>query len=140
MLQQIPLAGLLFALGGWGWVFWGICGRVTISIFGHWFIGYFAHNRGHRDWHVQGAAVQGHNVSWAGLITFGECWHNNHHAYPGSARIGLYAGQADPGWWVLKGLEQFGWVQDLAVPDDLPPRPELQSVRETADDLATPQP
>ena len=51
MLQQLPLGLLLFLSGGWGFVFWGICGRVTISIFGHWLIGYFAHNHGPRHWH-----------------------------------------------------------------------------------------
>ncbi len=44
--QQLPLALMLFALGGVGWVAWGICGWVTVSVFGHWLIGYFAHNEG----------------------------------------------------------------------------------------------
>ena len=126
LAQQLVLAGPRFLLGGWGFVFWGICGRVTISILGHWFIGFHAHNAGHRDWHVDGAAVQGHNVGYCGLITFGECWHNNHHAFPGSARLGLEHGQTDPGWWVLKGLERVGIVSRLIEPKDLPARPELQ--------------
>ena len=125
MLQQIPIALVLLGLGGWGWVAWGVCGRVTISIFGHWIVGYFAHNRGHRDWHVEGAAVQGHNVRYCGLITFGECWHNNHHAFPSSARLGLYPGQFDPGWLVLKILERVGLVSGLKEPADLPQRAEL---------------
>ncbi|WP_371397104.1 acyl-CoA desaturase [Fretibacter rubidus] len=128
MFQQIPLAIILYLMGGWGFVFWGICGRVVISIFGHWFIGYFAHNTGHRDWHVKGAAVQGHNVRFCGLITFGECWHNNHHAFPGSAKLGLQAGQADPGWWVLIILAKLGIVRSLVLPPELPPRPELQKL------------
>jgi len=125
MLQQIPIGLVLFLIGGWGFVFWGVCGRVTISILGHWFIGYFAHNRGDRDWHVQGAAVQGHNIHFCGLITFGECWHNNHHAFPGSAKLGLSTGQIDPGWWVLKRLERFGLVTDIVLPQHLAERPEL---------------
>jgi len=128
MAQQLPLALLLFALGGWGWVFWGVCGRVCASIFGHWIIGYFAHNQGHRDWHIAGAAVQGHNVRHFGLITFGECWHNNHHAFPGSAKLGLNADQFDPGWLVLKGLARIGLVWNLALPDTLPVRRELRQV------------
>jgi len=128
MLQQLPVALLLFGLGGWGFVFWGICGRVAVSIVGHWFIGYFAHNQGQRDWHVNGAAVQGHNVAFCGIITFGECWHNNHHAFPGSARLGLQKGQSDPGWWVLKTFERLGLVKNLTQPEDLPQRPELASL------------
>lgn len=125
MAQQLPVALLLYAVGGWGWVAWGVCGRVATSIFGHWIIGYFAHNRGHRDWHVEGAAVQGHNVRYFGLVTFGECWHNNHHAFPGSAKLGLNPGQLDPGWLVLKALERCGLVRNLKEPSDLAARPEL---------------
>ncbi|MEQ3745851.1 MAG: acyl-CoA desaturase [Henriciella sp.] len=125
MGQQLIIGAPLFLIGGWGFVFWGICGRVTVSILGHWLVGYFAHNTGQRDWHVDGAAVQGHNIAWAGLISFGESWHNNHHAFPGSARIGFGKTQADPGYWVLKSLERVGLVKNLILPDDLPTRAEL---------------
>jgi stearoyl-CoA desaturase (delta-9 desaturase) len=125
MAQQIPVAMTLFAFGDLGWVAWGICGRVTVSMFGHWIIGYFAHNSGHRDWQVEGAAVQGYNVRWFGLVTFGECWHNNHHAFPGSAKLGLYPDQFDPGWLVLLALERLGLASNLMQPDDLAARSEL---------------
>ena len=125
MLQQLPWALLFFVIGGWAWVFWGICSRVSISVFGHWLIGHFAHNDGHRDWHVAGAAVQGFNVPFAALLTMGESWHNNHHAYPGSAKLGLAPGQWDPGWWVLKALEKVGLVAGLVTPETLAARPEL---------------
>lgn len=125
MAQQLPWALLFFAVGGWGWVFWGVCARVTASVFGHWLIGYFAHNHGQRQYEVHGAAVQGHNVRFASLLTMGECWHNNHHAYPGSAKLGLHAGEWDPGWWVLLGLRKLGLVWNLRLPEDLPARPEL---------------
>lgn len=128
MAQQLPWVLLLYAAGGWGWVAWGICGRVAISITGHWFIGHLAHNQGHRDWHVEGAAVQGHNVRFCGLITFGECWHNNHHAFPGSAKLGLYKGQLDPGWLVLQIFQFVGLVSSPRLPDSLPPRPELKAL------------
>ena len=126
MMQQLPLAILLYLWGGWGFVFWGICGRVSVSIFGHWLVGYFAHNKGHRSWHVNDAAVQGHNVRFCGLITFGECWHNNHHAFPGSAKLGLERGQVDPGWWVLKTLERCGLVKNIRLPKHLPLRSEVR--------------
>ncbi|HEX2592099.1 MAG TPA: hypothetical protein VHL34_11425 [Rhizomicrobium sp.] len=45
MLQQLPLALILFALGGWGWVVWGICVRVTVGVTSHWFVGYICHTR-----------------------------------------------------------------------------------------------
>jgi stearoyl-CoA desaturase (delta-9 desaturase) len=132
MLQQLPWALLLFWWGGWAYLFWGGFARVAAGVTGHWLIGYFAHNQGGRSYHIEGAGVQGYNIALAGLITMGEAWHNNHHAYPGSARIGLHAGQVDPGWWFLKALEYCGLVRDLKLPDDLPPRPELKVLPKAA--------
>ncbi|HJU39591.1 MAG TPA: acyl-CoA desaturase, partial [Tahibacter sp.] len=113
MAQQLPWALAFYAWGGWGFVFWGVCARVTAGVFGHWLIGYFAHNHGPMQRVVAGAAVQGHNVRFTSLITMGECWHNNHHAYPGSARLGLAAGEWDPGWWCLVALRRVGLVWNL---------------------------
>jgi stearoyl-CoA desaturase (delta-9 desaturase) len=136
LAQQLPWALLFFALGGVGWVLWGVCARVWVSLTGHWLIGHFAHRRGHRAWHLHDAAVQGFNVRVPGLgaagwwftgaITFGECWHNNHHAFPASARLGHARHELDPGWWVLLALRRMGWVHSLALPRDLPHRPELR--------------
>ncbi len=138
MLQQLPWALLFYLIGGWGWVFWGICSRVSVSILGHWLIGYFAHNSGHREWDVEGAAVQGYNVPFAALLTMGESWHNNHHAFPGSAKLGLHAGQWDPGWWVLKLLERLGLAWDIVTPDMLPERAELTPCQSVVDAAAVP--
>lgn len=125
MLQQLPWALLFYAWGGWGFVFWGVCARVTAGVFGHWFVGYFAHNHGGMHHAVQHAAVQGRNVHSVSLLTMGECWHNNHHAYPGSAKLGLYPGEWDPGWWMLSLLQRLGLVWGIRLPQDLAVRPEL---------------
>ena len=129
MAQQIPWAVLFFAIGGMPWLVWGVAVRVAASVTGHWLVGYFAHNRGPRSWHVEGAGVQGYNVPYCGLITMGEAWHNNHHAFPGSARLGLRDGEIDPGWWVLRGLMRVGLVWNLKTPESLPHRPNLVSLQ-----------
>lgn len=133
MAQQIPGALLLYYAGGWSFVWWGVCARVTAGVVGHWLIGYLAHNHGELVREVRGAAVQGRNVRFTSLLTMGECWHNNHHAFPGSARLGLRPGEWDPGWWVLQGLARLGLVWDLKLPADLPPRPELVIVEASRD-------
>ena len=127
MAQQLPPAALLYALGGWGFVFWGTCARVTAGVAGHWLIGYFAHNRGAMHYEVHNAAVQGRNIRFTSLLTMGESWHNNHHAFPGSARLGLFAGEWDPGWWVLMVLHKLGLVWAIRLPAALPERAELQA-------------
>ncbi len=129
MWQQLPPALAFYAVGGWAFVFWGACARVTAGVFGHWLIGYFAHNHGDKHFHVAGAAVQGHNIRFTSLLTMGECWHNNHHAFPGSARLGLHASEWDPGWWILSLLQRIGLIWDLRLPQDLPYRPELVTLK-----------
>jgi len=128
MWQQLPWAILFFAIGDWAWVFWGICSRVSISILGHWFVGYFVHNRGSRRWHVPDAAVQGYNVPFAALLTMGESWHNNQHTYPGSMKLGLKQGEWDPGWWVLLLLRRTGLVYNLKTELSFAKRGDLELV------------
>jgi stearoyl-CoA desaturase (delta-9 desaturase) len=119
MLQQAPIALILFLVGGWGFVVWGVCARVAASVTGHWFVGHLAHRRGPQTWLVDGAGVQAHDVPWAAIPTMGEAWHNNHHAFPGSARIGLYPGQSDWGFALIRLLERFGLAWDVQTPDTL---------------------
>ncbi len=122
MLQQLPLAIVLFLIGGLPWLVWGVSTRIVISLTGHWLIGHFAHNTGQCDWHIEDVAVQGYNVPFVGVLTMGESWHNNHHAFPGSAKLGIQDDQADPGWWLLSALIKIGWVWDAKLPDELPMR------------------
>ena len=125
MLQQLPWALLLYSIGGTDWVVWGISVRIFVSITGHWLVGYFAHNKGQRDWHIADAAVQGHNIPIAAYLTMGESWHNNHHAFPNSANLGIFEHQADPGWWVLQLLQRFKLVWGIKTPVSLGDRKEL---------------
>ncbi|MFO0976113.1 MAG: acyl-CoA desaturase [Planctomycetaceae bacterium] len=125
MALQIPLAILLYVVGGWPMIVWGVCVRIPFSLTGHWLVGYLAHNIGPRTWFLEGHAVQGYNVPGFGLLSMGEAWHNNHHAFPESAKFGLERGQNDPGWWFLCTLKTLGLVWNLQQPEDLPERPEL---------------
>ncbi|MGV3482411.1 MAG: acyl-CoA desaturase [Sphingobium sp.] len=125
MAQQLPIAALLFLIGGWGWVVWGVCARISASVTGHWFIGHLAHRRGPQSWLVDGAGVQAHDVPWAAVPTMGEAWHNNHHAFPGSARIGLYPGQSDWGFVFIRLLARTGLAWNVRTPETLPLRATL---------------
>jgi sn-1 stearoyl-lipid 9-desaturase len=122
MLQQLPLAVLLYWLGGLPWLIWGVCVRVTVGVSMHWFVGYICHSHGPQSWLINNGAVQAHNVPWAAIPSMGESWHNNHHAFPASAKHGLYAGQSDIGFGFIKLLEKFGLAWDIQTPATLPPR------------------
>jgi fatty-acid desaturase len=117
-LHQLALGALLWRLGGPAWVVWGVPVRVAFGVTSHWVVTYFVHNPGSGRWLVKDAAVQASNLDGWGFLTHGECWHNNHHAYPESARMGLDPGQQDPGWRVLVFLQHCGLVSRLGLPRD----------------------
>jgi stearoyl-CoA desaturase (delta-9 desaturase) len=117
MLQQAPVAVGLWLMGGWGFVVWGVCARVSASVVGHWFVGHLAHRQGPQTWLVREAGVQAHDVPWAAIPTMGEAWHNNHHAFPGSACIGLYPGQSDWGFRFIQLLERLGLAWEVRTPE-----------------------
>lgn len=128
MTQQIPLAVLFYAIGGWPFVIWGICVRVSVCVTGHWLIGHYAHCKGPQTFVIDGAAAQGYDVPLAGLISMGEAWHNNHHAYPNSAKLGLLPGQSDLGWLLIRGFEAIGLAWNVKTPEVLPERAGLRLV------------
>jgi fatty-acid desaturase len=138
-LHQVGLAAALYLLGGIDWVIWGVFVRVTVSVTSHWVVTYFAHNPGPGRWLVRGAGVQACNLPSWGFLTHGECWHNNHHAFPESARLGIERGQLDPGWIVLRFLEQLGLTSNLGVPRAEEQRDDLRQISIPTDDapLAT---
>jgi len=131
--QHVVVGAVLLICGGFPWLLWGLCMRVSVSVTGHWLVGYFAHRppgrarvQGQADrLLVTGACTQGYNVPLVSLLCFGENWHNNHHAWPGSAKLGIHKGEWDPGWWVLLGLARLGLAKNLVTPAQMPQRPEL---------------
>ena len=53
------------------------------------------------------------NLAWLAPFTFGEAWHNNHHAFPTSAVHGIRRWQFDPSAWLIAALEKLGLVWDV---------------------------
>jgi fatty-acid desaturase len=128
MLQQVPWAILFYAVGGLPWLVWGIAVRIAVSLTGHWLVGHFAHRRGHQGWVVDGVAVQGFNITHVSLLTFGESWHGNHHAYPESAKLGIETGQLDLGFALIKVLEFLGLANEIKQPADVGEREGLRKI------------
>ncbi|MEO1334135.1 MAG: acyl-CoA desaturase [Myxococcota bacterium] len=120
--QQVPVAALLWFLGGWPWVVWGAAGRVSTALVGHWLVNFFAHTHGDRAFTMD-AGEEGRNNVWFGFLSMGEGWHNNHHAFPKSAQIGLERHQWDPGWWAIRALANLGLVWGVRRADATTIRP-----------------
>lgn len=137
MLQQLPVVLLLYWLGGWSWVIWGVPVRVAACTTMHWFISYFAHTRGSQDWSVDGAVIQAYNVPIMAIPTMGESWHSNHHAFPSSARHGLYPGQIDLGYRFIQFLAVMGLASNIKLPANLPARPGISPLTPRALSVAS---
>ena len=90
-----------------------VCARTAAGILGHWAVGYVAHRWGERRFKIPGAAEAGTNVWILGVLSFGEGFHNNHHAFPHSARMGLRWHEIDAGWITLRVLRALGLVRSL---------------------------
>lgn len=123
VLQQVVIGALLFALGGMPWLVWGGFVRVSVAIFGHWFVNYEAHTHGYQNYDIDGARVQGRNAWLWGAVSMGEGWHNNHHAWPSSARMGLRWWELDMGYAFIWVMEKLGLFWDVKVAHDCPSNP-----------------
>ncbi|MBE9252106.1 acyl-CoA desaturase [Dolichospermum sp. LEGE 00240] len=78
-----------------------------------WTINSIAHCYGQRPFDTE---EQSHNTFWLSLANFGEAWHNNHHAFPNSALLGLKWWQIDIGGWVILALKKVGLAWDIKTP------------------------
>jgi len=100
----IVLAIALFAIGGLPWLLWGIFLRVTLGLHSVWFVNSATHMWGTRRFATRDDS---RNNGLVAFLSFGEGWHNNHHAHPTSARHGLAWWEIDVTWmtiWLLRTL------------------------------------
>ena len=104
-VPQLVLAIALLAFGGWGMMLWGVFLRVTVGLHATWLVNSATHLWGRRRFVTQ---EDSRNSWWVALLTFGEGWHNNHHAFPTSAQHGLRWYEIDVNWWGIKVLQLLG--------------------------------
>lgn len=103
---------VLFALGGWPLVFWGVFVRVVFGWHTTWFVNSLSHLYGKRPFDTGDDST---NNWFVALLTFGEGWHNAHHAFPTSARHGLKWYQFDLNWITIRLFKKLGWATDIRV-------------------------
>jgi len=108
------LAVILFAVGGWSWVLWGIFLRVTLGLHSTWFVNSATHMWGSRRFTTHD---ESRNLWWVALLTGGEGWHNNHHAFPVSARHGLAWYEFDVNYYIIWLLGKCGLAKQIQVTD-----------------------
>jgi stearoyl-CoA desaturase (delta-9 desaturase) len=97
-------------VGGLTALLWGGAVRMLLLHHATFSINSLCHFFGRRSF---ATGDQSRNLLWLSLPTLGEAWHNNHHAFPTSARHGLRWWQLDPSAWLIAGLERVGLVWDV---------------------------
>ena len=109
---QFILAGLLYLWGGWPFVIWGFVVRTVFVWHGTWLVNSAAHIWGYRTYRTGELST---NNWWVALITFGEGWHNNHHAYLSSAAHGLRWWEVDVTYGLIRLLGLLGLAKNIRV-------------------------
>ena len=118
LLLQVPLAALLFWIGtatgagGWALVLWGIPLRLVLVYHCTWLVNSVTHYWGEAP-HNSGDSSR--NNAWVAALTFGEGWHNNHHAFPHSARHG-FGRQIDLTWMHIQLMHALGLATQVRLP------------------------
>ncbi len=111
-LPLVALSVLLFAVGGLSMFLWGICVRVVAGLHATWAVNSATHMWGKRRFATRDDS---RNTWWVAIFTFGEGWHNNHHAHPTSARHGLAWYEFDPSWLLIRLLKAAGIAKSVRV-------------------------
>lgn len=107
---QVALMGVLFAIGGFNYVVWGIFARLVVCYHSTWLVNSAAHMWGYKNFEVGDKATNNWIVA---LLSWGEGWHNNHHAYGDSVRAGFRFWEIDITYMVIRLLKFFGLAYDL---------------------------
>lgn len=113
LFLQIPLAALLYICGGLPFVIYGIFLRSVLLWHSTWLINSVTHIYGYRNFPA--TKDNSRNLWWAAILTYGEGWHNNHHAYPNVAKAGLRWWEIDLTWWAIRVLQALGLVKKITM-------------------------
>jgi stearoyl-CoA desaturase (Delta-9 desaturase) len=121
VLVSLLAPALIGGLWGMSWhgaltaFFWGSLVRIALLHHVTWAINSICHTFGSEEFEVRDRS---RNVSWLAIGSFGESWHNLHHADPTCARHGALKGQLDPSARVIWAFEKLGWAYDVRWPDE----------------------
>ncbi|CAD5949323.1 Palmitoyl-monogalactosyldiacylglycerol delta-7 desaturase, chloroplastic [Planktothrix tepida] len=113
LVIQVIFGVLLYLIGGWSFVVWGIFFRVVVMFHCTWFVNSATHKFGYQTYE---SGDSSRNCWWVAVVTYGEGWHNNHHAFQYSARHGLQWWEIDLTWMTISLLQALGLAQKVKLP------------------------
>lgn len=113
LVFPIALFALLFAIGGWSYLIWGGFLRTVLVLHTTWLVNSATHVWGYRSHPTRDDST---NLWWVAVLTYGEGWHNNHHAYQTSARHGMAWWEVDATYMFIKLMESLGIAYAIKMP------------------------
>ena len=126
VVPSVIVAVVFYAIGGWPWLFWGVFMRTVVSLHATWLVNSATHMWGSQRYETGDTST---NSFWVAILTFGEGWHNNHHAEPQAARHGHAWYELDVNWYGIYALKTLGLAWDIK-------RPRLQAEETVAASVA----
>jgi len=111
-VPTVVLGVLLLAIGGVPCLLWGIFLRTVFGLHSTWLVNSATHSWGSRRFVTRDQST---NSWWVALLTWGEGWHNNHHAHPVSARHGLKWYEIDFNWYGIWALKKLGLARQIRL-------------------------
>lgn len=112
-VPMVGLGAILYAIGGLPWLMWGVFLRTVVGLHATWLVNSATHMWGSQRFMTGDSST---NSFWVAILTFGEGWHNNHHAAPQSARHGLAWYEIDMNWYGIFALRAMGLAWDIKLP------------------------
>jgi len=113
VVLQVIFAALLLIFGGMTMLVWGFFVRLVLLYHCTWLVNSAAHASGYQSFRTNDRST---NCWWVAVLAFGEGWHNNHHAFPSSARHGMRWFEFDLTWSTIRILRALRLARNVKVP------------------------
>ncbi len=113
IIFPLALFAALYLAGGMSWLVWGGFVRSIFVLHSTWLVNSATHVWGYRSHITRDHST---NLWWVALLTYGEGWHNNHHAYQTSARHGLRWWEVDLTYLAIEAMRVCGIAYNIRLP------------------------
>jgi fatty-acid desaturase len=114
IVSALIIVGIGYAIGDWplalSWLVWGVFVRMVVVLHATWLVNSASHMWGYKNYQTRDDS---RNNWWVALITFGEGWHNNHHAHPRMAVHGHKWWEVDVTYMMIRVMKVFGLAWDV---------------------------
>jgi len=112
-VPPVTLAVIIYFAFGWSCLLWAVFLRTVVGLHSTWFVNSATHMWGSQRFLTGDSST---NSFWVAILTFGEGWHNNHHASPQAARHGIAWYEIDMNWYGIRALKALGLAWDIKLP------------------------